>query len=220
MSERHESSDADAVGLSEDVVIHKTGPGGEGFRRSRSGSDPLSSSSDSSAPAELVSSIDGRAGRKEDSELRVAQGLVGGLNLTLPEGRRWLAPSLWTQLEEGVDCISENQDGTSLKIQVTTPEIEAWRYNAENTSEFTRSQSDLDAARQLRNAIEKKVLKASPDTVLALDAMESTRFAHQTVVDAFRLTFGAWARTVRFREIWLVGPTPETVHRLDPEPPA
>ncbi len=51
--------------------------------------------------------------------------------------------------------------------------------------------------------------------VLALDATNSTHYALQAVVDAFRAQQATWAQTIGYKAIWIVGAVREMVHRFD-----
>lgn len=185
---------------------------GEAVRVSRGGDDSRVAGAGFSPTGDLSDHIEGRASPKGSSELRAATILVEHLN---SRGATWAPPNLYRGREIGVDAVAE--DGSErLQIQVTTPERTAWGPLA-NTSRLERSEPDVKTAVEaIRLAIDGKTLFSElGEIVLALDATDSTQYALQTVVDAFRAQHSVWAKTIGYKAIWIVGPVKELVHQLD-----
>ena len=203
------------IGFTVDAVDNKMDQQArtEGLRSSRG--DSRVSRADSTASGQASDEIRGRPSGKRDSELRAAQLLVERLNA---DGGHWGTPTTWpaNAPEQGVDCIALDGHGDELKIQVTTPETEAWRLlGAEGgPASVARTVTTDDLVKALHDAIQRKHLKAYPDIILVLDATDSVGFALATVVDAFRARYGAWAKG-NFASVWLAGPVVDTVSRLD-----
>jgi hypothetical protein len=112
--------------------------------------------------------------------------------------------------------LGATSEAQTLRVQVTTPEQEAWSALAKTP---TLERTDIgvdDAVDSIRKAIERKTLFAERgEIVLALEATDSQRYALETVVEAFREQHGTWATGVGYAAIWLVGPVPNLVHRVD-----
>jgi hypothetical protein len=192
---------------------HKPPSGsGESIRVSRDGDDPRVSGADVEPDGALSDHIEGRASPKVASELRAAQILAEHLNEL---GASWGQVSAPAGPEEGVDAVATSEQQT-LRVQVTTPERDAWSMLAK-TPTLKRTDPDVDdAVDSIKEAIERKTLFADRgEIVLALDATDSTRYALETVVDAFRKLHGTWATGIGYAAIWLVGPVASLVHRVD-----
>lgn len=202
-----------AVATSASMTGYKPpGSSGESVRVARGGEDRRVAGADVDRLGELSDHIEGRASAKDSSELRAAAVLVGHLNA---RGARWGSPTLYCGEEIGVDAVAA--DGAErLQIQVTTPERSGWAWLAKQ-HQLERSAPDTsDAVNAIKVAIEDKTLFSELEViVLALDATDSPRYALGAVVNAFRVRHGAWAKSVGYQEIWLVGPVVELVHRLD-----
>ena len=73
-------------------------------------------------------------------------------------------------------------------------------------------------AEQLRDAISKKErripMEARRDLILALSALDSPAHAFDDVIEAFRSSYGEWASTLGFEQIWIVGPSLILTHRV------
>jgi hypothetical protein len=184
----------------------------ESVRVIRGGSDRRVADADLSASGGLDDRIEGRASRKDDSELRVAQTLVEHLNAA---GAHWSQVGLRRGQEDGTDAVARDGD-QALGIQVTTPERVAWKQLA-SASEVRRSDETTNrAVAAIKAAIEGKLLFAgTKNIVLALDATDSPSYALAGVANAFRAAHGQWAHEAGYAAIWLVGPVSSLVHRLD-----
>jgi predicted nucleic acid-binding Zn-ribbon protein len=200
------------------LTAHKPpGSSGESIRHMRGGSDPRNADADlDPGSREVRDRIEGRASTKEAVELRTALTLVQHLNSL---GATWGSPELHDGQEkggreEGVDAFALDGD-KKLNVQHTTPERAAWAELAKQP-EFTRSELESEAVEALKTAIAKKLRFANRhEIVLALDATDSPRYALNGVVEAFRSTHGAWAKSIGYEAIWLVGPEASLVYRLD-----
>ena len=75
-----------------------------------------------------------------------------------------------------------------------------------------------EAAEIIRAAIRKKEripLARRGDLVLALDATVTPDLIHSEVVSAVQSSFASEIHKLGFRGVYLVGPEPQHVHRLD-----
>jgi hypothetical protein len=199
----HKAPRADASGAS----------GSEAVRVGRSGPDARSAAADLAPDGAVTDEIEGRASKKEASELRSATILVDRLNML---GANWSHPEARSGLEDGVDCIAHGADGKTLRIQVTTPEREIWA-RLRNERSVGRANPSVDRAVEAQHgAIKAKALLAGRENiVLALDATDSPRYALRAVVDEFRTRHSVWAASVGYLAIWVVGPVADMVYRLD-----
>lgn len=132
-------------------------------------------------------------------------------------GGTWSRFRLKPPPADDVDATATDKDGQVLYVQVTRVERRAWRQLAEDgASESQKSPDDL--AEDIRGAIEAKARKHSPSQrsqlVLALDARRSPGHARQVVVNAFLAANGPWVTGLGYRAAWLVGPTPDSTHKL------
>jgi len=185
---------------------------GEAIRVSRAGDDPRVSGADVQPSGALSDHIEGRASPKVASELRAAQILAEHLNEL---GANWGQVSAPEGPEEGVDAVATSEQQT-LRVQVTTPERDAWSALAKTPTLKRTDPGVDDAVDSIKEAIERKTLFADRgEIVLALDATDSPRYALETVVEAFREQHSTWATGVGYAAIWLVGPVPNLVHRVD-----
>ena len=180
----------ESTGLSDGFVAdkHPAGTGADGshiIHVSQGGTSPLEARAELFAEGILGDhSSGGRRPGKDETELRTANLLVQHLNRA---GEYWDAPEQPTGPEEGVDCIARDRRDSSvvLKIQVTTPETEAWKVLASG-AQFSRPRKSLNAAVEaLRLAIERKRTRAAKNVVLALDAVDNPRHALRPVIQEF-----------------------------------
>ncbi|MFF7953982.1 hypothetical protein [Streptomyces griseorubiginosus] len=166
-------------------------------------------------PADAVDVRVGRRPTKAESELRTAQILVRRLN---QDGAQWAPPQLTNPSardERGIDCEASGPKGLRLRIQVTTPEREAWREIGRG-AQFRATVSKQALVEALRVAIEVKRTRSDADIHLALDAVHAPAHALRSVAETFVNQYVGWAQGVGFQEIWLVGPSVLLVQRLTP----
>jgi hypothetical protein len=201
------------VSTSVSLIAHKLpGCSGESIRQDRGGEDRRVADADLDASGELRDRVEGRASPKGVSEVRAAWILAQHLNSL---GASWQQPTAPIGREEGVDAVSRDRQQT-LKVQVTTAEDEAWTELASRAEHSRRETSIAGAVAAIKRAIERKTKFAGIDEiVLAVDATDSTRYALEGVVNTFRAHHGAWAKTIGYQSIWVVGPDPSLVNRLD-----
>jgi hypothetical protein len=128
-----------------------------------------------------------------------------------------------TRGPEPADCIlteGSNPDN-ALGVQVVHAIVSEDLWETLGKERAAQVESRLpDVVRQLRAAIEHNgVRKLGPreraDLVLALDATRLPGLGFDAVIREFRAVEAAWAASLGFRAIWLVGPTPRLTWRLD-----
>lgn len=209
----HHVHDQDVAAAVESLVVDGYGDDGSAhIAVDRIGVDRRVASADVSAHGVVIDRIVGTAPNRDHAELRAAEHLVDRLNQL---GADWQSPELVraeARNERGVDFISRTTSGQDLLIQVTTTEREVWRQR-KNVHE--RSVTSQIVVQAIRAAIQAKATRSDDKIVLALDATDSPRAAFRAVVSAFRTQYGAWAASIGFQEIWLVGPVAALVNRLD-----
>ena len=155
--------------------------------------------------------------RGEEESLPVARILIACLN---SDDADWGAHEQVGQpreREEGVDCVARSRSDSSkvLRMQVTKSDGSAsvWR-DLGRRGETAVEIGNAEATDRLRSSIERKQLLAGPDLVLALNAVEAVGLVFAPVLDAFDERHGAWARSLGFQAIWIVGPSADRTHRL------
>ena len=201
------------------LVGHRAARDGSDFesiRIARGEPDARAAAADLAADGGVIDRIEHRASKKEVSELRAARILVEHLN---QRGGDWQPPEMRAGSEDGVDCVARSRDGNMLvRVQVTTPERDAWSQVARGT-QFDRDDPNVaNAVEAMRTAVEHKIGFAGKDSIiLALDATDSPRYALRGVADTFRAKYGTWTRTAGYAGVWVVGPVGDTVYRLDAE---
>jgi hypothetical protein len=151
--------------------------------------------------------FEGDPAQGEDEVLQVCRSLRGALR---SRGETWGRFERKPGPTDDVDAISRDTAGNTLRVQVTRVERRAWKTLAQqDKAEAARRPEDL--ADDIRVAIEDKSRKHNDaqraDLLLALDALRSPAHTHQKVVDYFIANHRVWAASLRYREIWLVGPT-------------
>ncbi len=133
----------------------------------------------------------------------------------------------WSEPEPAtgqIDCVIQHRGDQHriLNVQVVRAVIDAnlWRTLSVGGA-VSRDVSTTEAASSIKAAVE---LKASDrkiptrdrhDITLALDATRLPGLAFDAVVDQFQVDHGSWVKGLGFSAVWLVGPTPRLVWRLD-----
>jgi hypothetical protein len=186
----------------EEIVI-----GGEGFR-----SSSLVAGEDLRQHFQLLG--DRRPAQNEQDVLQACRSLRAALHRT---GEAWGPFALSSSPADDVDAIAEDGAGAVLRVQVTQVERAVWsRLARDRQATLRRSVQEL--AVDIRTAVESKSKKHSSaqrsKLVLALDAIRSPGYVHDTVVAAFVSDHGAWAAHLGYRAIWLVGPTADLTRQL------
>jgi len=154
----------------------------------------------------------------------------------------------WTDIEEilqrdtDVDALLYNTV-EELAIQVTRPDFGGLWWAIGNGTTVATSHDVVQAADEIKSAIEKKRLvpRTAPDTqldrlrkkreqrvgkrsrrgglVLAIDCIETPALVLNSGVAAhFNRTHGDWARKIGFSAIWLVGATATLTRQLIDNP--
>ena len=77
----------------------------------------------------------------------------------------------------------------------------------------------LSYLENIKNEIERKHALIGQDGItLALDAHEAAHLAFHGVASEYVGRYGPWTCGLRFESVWLVGPVPSQVFRLDKKP--
>ena len=207
----------DGAGLSDHVQgLSKRDEKNFGFDQStRSGR----TTSATSAHGSLSMELKGGSSRGEADTLAACERLVAFLNAG---ASTWAAPEI-AQQGDDVDCVSAflgTEGARPLRMQVvravSSPEL--WRQLSLQGS-ARRQLGWAEAAELIRATINKKAGILAPtqraELVLVLDALQLPGLAFDDVVGAFVRDHGQWAADLKFRAIFIVGPDPELIFRLD-----
>ena len=165
---------------------------------------------------QIAHSLRGNKRTNETGDLEVCRILLDRLN---QDGEPWkdlIQLKAESRAEAGVDCQASHGIHI-LDIQVTRAlsDPDFWkRVNPHVPSNLELS--NLDCAEQLRVTIANKAAKPKGGIVLALDSIE-TPHCTQHVIELFRSAHGAWARSLGYKSIWVVGPTADLTFQLDVE---
>jgi hypothetical protein len=118
--------------------------------------------------------------------------------------------------ERGVDWYIEQAGEEAVGVQVTRAgPSQRWAESQGNGTDGVLRIDDVAA--EIADAIEKKLNAQDPLVILALSIGQPGVHAFQDVVQAFRATYLPMLRPrIRFAQIWLVGYSLETTHRLWP----
>ena len=201
----------DAMSESDSVVVARAS--GSDIDAVRLAGDVRSAAADLSEGGSLSLSIQGQSPHGEEDTQHVCEILIERLN---HGGSRWIlsGPSKVRPREEGIDCKACDGQET-LRIQVTRIGTkEFWKTLGDQGRVESLSTADASAD-AIRAAIGHKAIIAGHDLLLALNAINTPQYAFFPVVESFRRRHGSWAAGVGFQEIWVVGPVPSQVARLD-----
>jgi hypothetical protein len=152
----------------------------------------------------------------ERNSLHVCEILVEALRRT---GEDWSDAVIGQ--DEPIDCQSSNPRGEYLQIQVVraTRHRNLWRRFTTTRSTGLQSDTPAALADELKATIDSKQSMLPPTVkaglVLALDATRVSGYALDRVADEFRRTHGLWCRGTGFKSVWIVGPFPDLVSRVD-----
>jgi|HubBroStandDraft_5_1064220.scaffolds.fasta_scaffold325192_1 hypothetical protein len=203
---------SDSIALTSSLVAHKPGP----QEAVRVTDDDGRSIAMDVSEGQIALSLRANKRPNETSDLEVCRILVTRLNR---DGGRWeglvhLKSS--NRDEAGVDCRADDGDSI-LNIQVTraSGDPAIWS-NVNVLVPIERVRSDSAYAEELRDAIVRKETKPKQGIILALDSIETPHIA-SSVIGLFETNYGEWVRSLGFRAIWVVGPSPELTFRLDGE---
>jgi hypothetical protein len=153
---------------------------------------------------------------EEDTE-RACQVLADHLN---GDGARWVVK----RGAEPADCdlVDAGDPRTKLSVQLVRAIVSSslWReLNTQKTA--SRVLAPKEAISEIRAAIQSKADDARIPTalrstlILALDATRLPGLAFDAIVQEFRASSMTWAASHGFLAVWLVGPIPRLVSRLD-----
>lgn len=188
-----------------------------GFRESER--DGRITSADQTDDGTFTFSIQGTSPQGEQDTLHTCKLLIAAMNIA---GGDWSYP----KSGEGVDdCVVTNKSSPNRKltIQVTRaiPDQNLWEQlsHHESYSEINISCDQL--VNHLLEAIMKKAndreipVSSRQGLTLALDATRLPVLGFDDVIQEFRSQYGGWAHSLGFESVWLVGPQPPLVWRLD-----
>ena len=123
-----------------------------------------------------------------------------------------------------VDCVSVAASGRdeNYNIQVVRALVSPsfWQ-NLGATGSVRKDMSAFDAVTEIEKSIAVKAddakfpRRSRAALVLALDATRLPGLSFDAIVREFRLARGAWAASLGFKAIWLIGPLPRLCWRLD-----
>lgn len=206
----------DNLAIGEEYVIHGNGDGLERIRIADS--EGQSVAADDNSNGKIDFSIKGKSRQGETGLIEVCAILIERLN---QDGANWSRlvdlNTIDGRKEEGVDC--ESYDGDLvLKMQVTRVERGIWR-DLSNSGAASKKRDVPELAESIRSAILTKSSTIPRDQreelILVLDAFETPDYAFERSVKLFRETYRSEISALKFREVWLVGPTVTMTHRLD-----
>jgi hypothetical protein len=181
--------------------------------------DGRASSADRADDGSLSYSVSGSSPQGEEDTIRACRLLVRRLN---SRGDNW---SDAVPGEGVVDCEAAHagQPQRKLQIQVVRAATDQKFWPQLNIQGFATNPpvDSSTVASEIKQAIEKKanerVIPSSvrPGLTLALDATRLPAFAFHDVVEVFHREYSVWTKSLGFQAVWLVGPVPELVCRLD-----
>ena len=160
--------------------------------------------------------LSGSPPQGEEDTLRVCHLLVRKLNFV---GDNWDDP---VRGDGVVDCEAADADQPQRKLQIqvvrAVVDPKLWQ---ELRIRGTITRSGVDSSKlafHLKDAIDKKTNIPSSvrrGLALALDATRLPAFAFDDVLEVFHREYLLWTKSLGFEAVWLVGPVPELVCRLD-----
>lgn len=162
--------------------------------------------------------LEGRPPRGEQDTPRVCQILIQRLNEDGADWKESLAG------EGDVDCRSQSDSSPDeyLQIQVVTAGSDRnfWSNLGSHKKVIEENVPVALLVAQIKAAIAHKANEQHipesrrGDLVLALDANRLPAHAMEPTVGAFKNEHEAWARSLGFREIWIVGPSDSLTSKL------
>jgi hypothetical protein len=161
--------------------------------------------------------VTGSSSLGEQDTLRSCQLLIERLNKTDP---LWSLPVLGTHPSVDAETTAVGRDD-KLHMQVVRAitNSEFWRELGRSGTSGLRNVTPDEAASGIKDSILQKAGSIPPSDrsrlVLVLNSIDSPSLVLDPVIDAFRKMHQPWARSLGFREIWIVGPWSDLTHRLD-----
>jgi hypothetical protein len=140
-------------------------------------------------------------------------------------GQNWsnitVTANVGSKSETGIDCKAFNDENETLEIQVvralSNPEI--YRQLALTRKASQSYNQAFDNAKIIMSTINKKCGRISQrdriSITLVLDSTETPTLVFKDTIRFFRKKYGAEAKKLGFRNIWIVGPTVDLVEKLD-----
>ena len=164
-------------------------------------------------------SISGSSPQGEEDTLHTCRLLVTVLNSM--DGN-WNDPTI----SEGVaDCISGDRNNSNRKLSIQVIRAIAdqglWQDLGQQGSFNESGANSEQLALEIKASISRKASDESiphvsrKGLILALDATRLPVLGLDDVVEEFQSRFGTWTRGLGFDAVWLVGPQPSLVSRLD-----
>jgi hypothetical protein len=222
-----------------ELVAHKAGSSGAAVRIDGDSGRKITGASGEGQPITQAISAPPRENESNTSE--VCQILRQRLN----EERTAAKDQPWTDIEvfgshnSDVDAVIYNKT-EELAVQVTRPDLNGiWRKISTGVTVQTSHEIE-QAADEIRHAIERKQLLPKPfrqtrldqlrrkreqlqgkrsrlnGLVLAIDCVETPALVlNPAVAGCVDRACGAWARSIGFTAIWLVGSTAALTHRIE-----
>jgi hypothetical protein len=182
----------------------------------RIAADDTAISAETTAPGILTRSVKVEPRHNEEGGLAICAILIAKLNR---DGATWPDPQSQPEgLDSDVDYRSSDKEGRNLDMQVTRPGPEQFWAHIGRTQQAHSHLAVDEAVHHLKNAIVGKNNIPSLQKAklhLVLDATQTPDLAFAQVAAAFRANHISWARGLGFEAIWLIGPAPDFVHRLD-----
>lgn len=169
-------------------------------------------------PDGITHGFKGQPSQGEDGTLQACESLIEAMNR---EGKTWKRPTLAKNEADDADAVAHRLDGAKgeLRIQVVRARNDpSFWGQAHRSNESVAHGSSDELANELRAPIAHKAKKIPPKQrphlALALNAMDTAGYTMGDVAVVFRENHGAWAKSLGFREIWLVGPNAHLTYRL------
>jgi hypothetical protein len=166
----------------------------------------------------IITSVTGTSPRGETDTLSVCRTLVRKL------GGFWAEPVEPVEQNSDDDCVSRNKsnNGDMLRIQVVRGIVDdGWWHELATSGTNAKSGTAEELADIIVHAVRKK-FERTPQAhraklVLAVDANRLPGLTLDSVVSCTREKHGKALDAMRFRSVWLVGPSISRTHRLDVE---
>jgi hypothetical protein len=190
------------------------------YHRQEHGDGPMQTSMELRRDGSANVSMAGRPSQNEEQSLSVCRRLAEAMiTADIYGGLVWGAREVPEgTVETGADGYVFSGD-IEIAVQVVraypTP---GWREVARNAPIAVRAASSVnEAVEQLWSTLEHKRTRASKNVILAIAAGQPGLHSTAQVIQAFRKKYGAlMTNALGWREIWVVGYTPQLCHRLAP----
>lgn len=159
----------------------------------------------------ITNSTQAKPRHGETGNLEVCSKLIQRLN---GDGDRWTNCTCSESSDDDVDCRAY-EGARVLEVQIARAVYKRSFWAALARVGVARYSVNADeASDQMRDAIEKKRHVARKGLVLVLDSIETPGHITKHVLSSFHSRHGAWAKSLGFGAIWVVGPA-DLTFRLD-----